>query len=150
MESLGKSLKAPKEVFFKSGKFRSIITQTLVLLLIIIAFSWIIRNTAINLTARGIASGFDFLWAPSSFDMGFLPFIDHDTNKSYFNAFLVGLLNTILVSILGIFFATILGFVIGIARLSDNFFISRFCGSYVELIRNIPLLLQILQLFFRY
>ena len=71
------------------------------------------------------------------------PFIEHTNSHSYFNAFLVGLLNTILVAVLGIFFATILGFLIGIGRLSDNWIVSRFCGSYIEVLRNIPLLLQI-------
>ncbi len=133
----------PKEDIFKSGKFRSFVVQSIVMILVVSFITWIIRNTATNMTANGIAHGFDFLWETSWFDIGYLPFIEHTNSHTYFNAFLVGLLNTILVAILGIFFATILGFLIGIGRLSDNWIVSRFCGSYIEILRNIPLLLQI-------
>ena len=143
MNDFQKSIKAPKQDFFKSGKFRSFLTQAIVLFIVILSISWVVSNTATNMAERGMANGFGFLWAPSNFDISFLPFIDHSISKSYFNVFLVGLLNTILVSVLGIFFATILGFLIGVGRLSNNFLINRFCSSYVELIRNIPLLLQI-------
>jgi general L-amino acid transport system permease protein len=143
MNTANKLTKPPKQDIFKSGKFRSFLTQAIVLLVVVFSISWVVSNTATNMADRGMANGFGFLSAPSNFDISFLPFIDHNISKSYFNVFLVGLLNTILVSVLGIFFATILGFVIGIGRLSDNFLINKFCSSYVELIRNIPLLLQI-------
>ena len=97
--------------------------------------------------ANFIAHGFSFLWEYAMFDVGYLPFIEHTAAHTYFNAFLVGLLNTILVAVLGIFFATIIGFLVGIGRLSDNWLVARFCGFYVEALRNIPLLLQ---LFFWY
>tara|TARA_Y100000590_G_scaffold345172_1_gene394762 strand:- start:2322 stop:3512 length:1191 start_codon:yes stop_codon:yes gene_type:complete len=136
-------IKPPKEDIFKSGKFRSFIVQSIVMILVMSFIFWVINNTATNMKANGIAHGFDFLWETSWFDIGYLPFIEHTNSHSYFNAFLVGLLNTILVAVLGIFFATILGFLIGIGRLSDNWIVSRFCGSYIEVLRNIPLLLQI-------
>ena len=136
-------IKPPKEDIFKSGKFRSFVVQSIVMILVIGFITWIVNNTATNMTANGIAHGFDFLWETSWFDIGYLPFIEHTNSHTYFNAFLVGLLNTILVAVLGIFFATILGFLIGIGRLSDNWIVSRFCGSYIEVLRNIPLLLQI-------
>ena len=113
------------------------------MILVVSFITWVVNNTATNMTANGIAHGFDFLWETSWFDIGYLPFIEHTGSHTYFNAFLVGLLNTILVAILGIFFATIIGFLIGIGRLSDNWLVSNFCGSYIEIIRNVPLLLQI-------
>ena len=140
-------IKPPKQDIFKSGKFRSITIQSIVLILFVSFVLWVIDNTSTNMKANGIAHGFDFLWENSMFDIGYLPFIDHTPVHTYFHAFIVGLLNTILVAVIGIFFATILGFLVGIGRLSDNWLVSRFCGFYVEVLRNIPLLLQ---LFFWY
>jgi len=91
---------------------------------------------------RGISFGFGFLSQESSFDIAF-SLIDYDGSHSYARAFLVGLLNTILVSAIGIFFATILGITIGISRLSQNYLIAKAAEWYVEIFRNIPLLLQI-------
>ena len=133
----------PKEDIFKSGKFRSFIVQSIVMILVISFITWVVNNTATNMKANGIAHGFDFLWEASWFDIGYLPFIEHTGYHTYFNAFVVGLLNTILVAVLGIFFATIIGFMVGIGRLSDNWLVSKFCGFYIEILRNIPLLLQI-------
>ena len=141
------TIKPPKQDIFKSGKFRSIVVQTIVLILVIGSILWIVNNAATNMKANGIAHGFSFLWENSMFDIGYLPFIEHTPAFTYFNAFLVGLLNTILVAVLGIFLATIIGFLVGIGRLSNNWLVSSFCGFYVEALRNIPLLLQ---LFFWY
>ncbi|MEK9918750.1 MAG: ABC transporter permease subunit [Pelagibacteraceae bacterium] len=90
--------------------------------------------------------GYDFLSKAASFDIQF-SLIDYDGSSPYFRAYLVGLLNTILVSVLGIILATILGLLMGISRLSKNFLISRLAEVYIEVFRNIPL---ILQLFFWY
>ena len=91
---------------------------------------------------RGIVFGFGFLTQESSFDIQF-SLIDYDGSYSYGRAYLVGLLNTILVSVIGIFFATLLGVIVGISRLSSNYLVSKFAETYVEIFRNIPLLLQI-------
>ena len=91
---------------------------------------------------RGISFGYGFLSQESSFDVQF-SLIEYDGSHSYFRAYLVGLLNTILVSAIGIIFATIIGVVVGIARLSNNYLIKRSAAVYVEFFRNIPLLLQI-------
>ena len=91
---------------------------------------------------RGIAFGYGFLSQESSFDVQF-SLIEYDGSHSYFRAYLVGLLNTILVSVIGIIFATIIGVIVGIARLSKNYLIERTAAVYVEFFRNIPLLLQI-------
>ena len=140
-------IKPPKQDIFKSGKFRSIVTQSIVMVLVVGSIGWIINNAATNMAANGISHGFSFLTETSMFDIGYLPFIEHTPAHTYFNAFLVGLLNTILVAVLGIFFATIIGFLVGIGRLSNNWLVARFCGFYVEALRNVPLLLQ---LFFWY
>ena len=108
---------------------------------------WIlITNTAANLKRQNIASGFGFVDRTAGFDVSqhLIPF---DASMTYGRAFLVGLLNTLLVAGLGIVLATILGFVIGIARLSTNWLVARLATVYVEVIRNVPLLLQ---LFFWY
>jgi len=91
---------------------------------------------------RGLEFGFDFLAYEASFDIQF-SLIDYDGSHSYFRAYLVGLLNTILVSVIGIIFATIIGIIVGVARLSKNYLIERTAAIYVEFFRNIPLLLQI-------
>ena len=91
---------------------------------------------------RGISFGYGFLSQESSFDVQF-SLIEYYVSHSYFRAYLVGLLNTILVSAIGIIFATIIGVVVGIARLSNNYLIKRSAAVYVEFFRNIPLLLQI-------
>ena len=96
-------IKPPKQDIFKSGKFRSIIIQTLVLVLVTGSILWIINNAATNMKANGIAHGFSFLWENSMFDIGYLPFIEHTPVNTYFHAFIVGLLNTILVAVIGIF-----------------------------------------------
>ena len=91
---------------------------------------------------RGITTGFDFLENEAGFGI-LMSVIDYDETYSYGRTFFVGLLNTVLVSVLGIFIATILGFSIGVARLSSNWLIAKVAMIYIEVLRNIPLLLQI-------
>jgi len=113
----------------------------------VIAFGvYLINNALDNLERRGIASGFEFLSSTAGFGI-IMHLIEYSEESSYGRAFLVGLLNTLLVSALGIVFATILGFIVGLCRLSGNWLVARLAGVYVETIRNIPLLLQ---LFFWY
>ncbi|MGB6117051.1 MAG: amino acid ABC transporter permease, partial [Mesorhizobium sp.] len=103
---------------------------------------WIVDNTMTNLRRAGISSGFDFLNARSGFDIS-SSMIDYSSDSNNGRALVVGLLNTLLVSILGIITATIIGFVIGVGRLSNNWLINKICMVYVELFRNIPPLLVI-------
>jgi general L-amino acid transport system permease protein len=113
----------------------------------VIALVWIgyeiIANARANLEAQRITSGFGFLRNTAGFDVSqsLIPYSGSDT---YTRVFLVGLLNTFLVSIIGIFFATVIGFIVGLGRLSPNWLLSRVAGAYVELVRNQPLLFQIL------
>ena len=125
-----------------SNKNKDLIPQVLTVLFIILVIIYFTINAQINMGNRGISFGFGFLSQESSFDIAF-SLIDYDGSYSYARAFLVGLLNTILVSVIGIFFATILGVTVGISRLSQNYLISKAAEWYVEIFRNIPLILQI-------
>ncbi len=122
--------------------FKKLLPQTLTILVVILVFGFFTYNAQVNMENRGITFGYGFLSQESSFDVQF-SLIEFDGSHSYFRAYLVGLLNTILVSAIGIVLATILGVVVGIARLSKNYLIERTAAFYVEFFRNIPLLLQI-------
>ncbi len=122
--------------------FKKILPQLLTLVVVILVFGFFSYNAQVNMENRGITFGYGFLSQESSFDVQF-SLIEYDGSHSYFRAYLVGLLNTILVSVIGIVFATIIGVVVGIARLSNNYLIERTAAIYVEFFRNIPLLLQI-------
>jgi general L-amino acid transport system permease protein len=113
-----------------------------VLILVWIGYE-IFTNASTNLANQRIASGFGFLDNTAGFDVSqsLIPYTGSDT---YTRVFLVGLLNTILVSVLGIFFATVIGFIVALGRLSPNWLISRVAGAYVEAVRNLPLLFQML------
>ncbi len=125
-----------------NAKFKKIIPQLLTLAFVALVFGFFSYNAQLNMENRGISFGYGFLSQESSFDVQF-SLIEYDGSHSYFRAYLVGLLNTILVSVIGIIFATIIGVIVGIARLSTNLLINRAAAYYVEFFRNIPLLLQI-------
>jgi general L-amino acid transport system permease protein len=116
-------------------------------ILFVAVLAWIayeiVANARANLEAQRITSGFGFLANTAGFDVSqaLIPYSGSDT---YTRVFFVGLLNTLLVAAIGIFFATIIGFLVGLGRLSPNWLLSRVAGAYVELIRNLPLLFQIL------
>jgi len=129
-------------VIWNDTRYRRLFFQVLVLGAVIALGVFLINNVLVNLERRGIASGFEFLSSTAGFGI-IMHLIDYSEESSYGRAFLVGLLNTLLVSALGIFFATILGFVVGLSRLSSNWLVARLAGVYVEIVRNIPLLLQI-------
>ena len=143
MTDLSAGSEKPKVKLLNDPKFRAYIFQAL-----LIAFlAWIvwgmISNAASNLQKAGIASGFGFLNTASGFGLNFSPFIEYTSSSSFLDVYWVGLQNTLVLAVIGIFFATIFGFLIGIARLSDNWVINRMAYVYVEVLRNIPLLLQI-------
>ena len=123
-------------------KLNKIIPQLITLLAVILVFGFLTYNAQINMDNRGIEFGFGFLKQESSFDVQF-SLIDYDGSHSYARAYLVGLLNTLLVAFIGIIISTIIGIVVGVARLSPNYLIERSAAFYVEFFRNIPLLLQI-------
>ena len=123
-------------------RIKSIIPQLLTLLFVLAVIGFFTINAQLNMEERGIDFGYGFLNQESSFDVQF-SLIEYDGSHSYAKAYLVGLLNTILVSILGIIFCTIIGVIVGIARLSPNYLIRNTAAWYVEFFRNVPLLLQI-------
>ncbi len=125
---------------------RAIFFQVVVLGAVILGGAYLVNNTLANLERQGIASGFDFLGTTAGFSIS-MSLIEYSEESSYGRVFVVGLLNTLLASVIGVFFATIIGFTIGIARLSNNWLISKLSAAYIEILRNIPLLLQ---LFFWY
>ena len=133
----------PKVSPLYDPKVRSVAYQAVLCLIIGFLIYSAISNAADNLARAKIASGFGFWDNTAGFDIS-QSLIEYSNISSYGRAFWVGLLNTLLVAALGIVFATILGFLIGIMRLSRNFLVSRLAGDYVELIRNLPLLLQLL------
>jgi len=125
-----------------NSKIKKIIPQLITLLAVVLIFGFFTLNAQVNMDNRGIEFGFGFLSQESSFDVQF-SLIEYDGSHSYFRAYLVGLLNTLLVAFIGIIIATILGVIVGVSRLSPNYLIERSAAFYVEFFRNIPLLLQI-------
>lgn len=123
-------------------KLKKILPQLLTILFIVLIFGFFTMNAQDNMDTRGIEFGFGFLSKEASFDIQF-SLIDYDGSHSYARAYLVGLLNTLLVAFIGIILATLLGIVIGVARLSPNYLIRKTASFYIEFFRNIPLLLQI-------
>lgn len=135
---------APAASFWRDPDKRAIVYQVLVVAFI----GWIvysmIHNTATNMESRGLASGFGFLSTSAGFGIISTPFVEYSESSNYFTVFLVGLVNTIIVAFVGCVLALLLGFVVGIARLSSNWLVRKIATFYIELFRNVPLLLQIL------
>ena len=134
----------PKVSLLYDPKVRSIAYQVILCAVIVFLAYSAVRNAADNLARAKIASGFGFWNQTAGFDIS-QTLIEYSANAStYGRAFWVGLLNTLLVAAIGIVLATIVGFLVGIARLSKNFLLAKLSAGYVELIRNVPLLLQLL------
>ena len=131
-----------KPKFWNDPRKRALLFQLLLLCGLGVVFYIIVDNTLTNLEQRGITTGFDFLTQQAGFGVS-LSLIEYTETATYGRTFVVGLLNTMLVAVMGIIGATILGFLLGVARLSDNWLISRISAVYIETFRNIPLLLQI-------
>jgi general L-amino acid transport system permease protein len=127
---------------WRSKAFRGVLYQVVVLALIVAAAGYLFSNTLENMRVRGIKSGFDFITQPAGFAIGesVIPF---DSSESYGKAFLVGLSNTFRVAIAGIVLATLIGTAVGIGRLSRNLLVRSLSGAYVDLLRNVPVLLQL-------
>ncbi len=126
---------------------RDVLAQILVALVIFMAAYWLLSNVISNLERQNIASGFGFFNERAGFGIN-QTLIDYDEDNSYGRVLAVGLLNTLLVSVLGIAAASFLGFFIGIGRLSRNWLISKMAMVYIEIFRNVPLLLQIMFWYF--
>ena len=135
-------LKPSKPPIWNDPKYRALLFQVLLVFGLLYVFYTIIQNTLGNMEARGISTGFAFMSETSGFDIlqSLIPF---NSDSTYGRTFVVGLLNTLLITFLGVFCATILGFIVGIARLSKNWLIAKLATVYIETFRNIPLLIQI-------
>ena len=129
--------------FLRDEKVRGILYQLITVVAFVMLALYIAHNTAQNIEARGIKSGFDFLNNSSGFDITESP-IPYTTKSTHWEVFKVGLYNTLIISFFGIVLTSILGLIIGVARLSSNWIISRLAATYIEIFRNIPVLLQIL------
>jgi general L-amino acid transport system permease protein len=132
-----------REFSLRSRAVRGVLYQLLAIGLIGLAVWFLAHNTLENMRVRGIQSGFDFLLQPAGFDIG-EKLMPYESNDSYWRAFLVGVLNTLRVAIIGIVLTTILGTLLGVGRFSPNALVRGLCYGYVELFRNIPILLQLL------
>ncbi len=124
-------------------RLRGIAFQVAAAVALALVFAFFVWNTSNNLKTAGLATGYGFLADTASFDIN-QRLIDYSSTSSYGRAFVVGGLNTVVVAVLGIVSATVLGFVVGLMRLSSNFLVSRIASIYVEVTRNVPLLLQII------
>ena len=134
----------PRVAFYNDPKVRSIAYQVALCAVVVFLFYGATTNAIDNLERAHITSGFGFWFENAGFDIGQTLIAYSSQSSTYGRAFWVGLLNTLLVAGLGVVFATILGFTIGIARLSTNWLVAKAASGYVETIRNLPLLLQLL------
>lgn len=124
-------------------KYRSVILQMIAMAALFAAIFYLAGNAVSNLERLGKTFGFDFLWAPAGYDIN-QRLIEYDSRSTHFRAGLVGLLNTILVAVCGIILSTILGFALGVMRLSPNWLVNRLSYCYIEFVRNVPVLVHIL------
>lgn len=122
---------------------RSLVIQIVALLVLFLTLAWIVNNTVQNLENLGVETGYGFLEQPASYDIN-QRLVEYSSRSTHARAALVGFLNTVLVAVTGIIFATLLGFMVGVLRLSNNWLVSRLMTAYVEFTRNVPVLLHIL------
>ncbi len=127
-------------------RYRSLTIQVVAMIILVLFFSWLVSNTIANLQALGKDFDFGFLGARAGYDIN-QRLIPYDSNSTHARAALVGILNTLLVAVLGCALATVLGVIAGVLRLSKNWIVARLMGAYVEGFRNVPLLLWILLIF---
>ncbi len=122
---------------------RKVIIQVFACVLMFALFFSLISNAISNLATIGKDINFDFLWQPASYDIS-QSLIEYNSRSSHFRAMLVGILNTLLVAVFGIILATIIGFMLGVSRLSKNWLVNKLAYAYIEYMRNVPVLLHIL------
>lgn len=134
-------------VFWRDIRFLKILAQVVFVLVIALAAGYLYRNVTINLARQGLTVGYSFLRNPASFDIG-ESYIPYKASDPYSRALLVGLVNTLVVSALGIVLTTVVGVLAGVARLSSNWLIGRFAAAYVGVFRNTPLLIQLMFWYF--
>lgn len=129
--------------WWQSRRARRWAYQTVLVLVLLLSAAWLLGNTLTNMKARGIQSGFDFLSDTAGFDIG-ESLLSFESSQTYWRAFAAGLLNTLRVALTGIVACTLLGTLVGLGRISSNALASGLCYLYTEVLRNVPLLLQLL------
>ena len=122
---------------------RSVIIQAVAVVLLFGLFAYLVRNAVVNLEAIGKGFSFSYLWEPASYDIN-QHLIEYTSRSTHFRAMLVGILNTLLVAVSGIVLATVLGFTLGVLRLSRNLLASKLAHIYIDYVRSVPVLLHIL------
>lgn len=132
---------------WRNKESRGVIIQIFTMVLVFALLAAIARNVVINLEAVGKQFSFGFLLWPAAYDIGFSPFLEYTNKSSHLRAAVVGLLNTLLVAFWGCILATMVGFVLGIMRLSSNWLVSKISYVYVEFMRNVPILIHILAIY---
>ena len=140
----GHDTRNPIARLWSDQKARSVIIQIVTLTLVFAAFALILRNVVVNLAAVGKEFSFGFFLYPAAYDITFSPFIEYNSRSTHLRAAVVGILNTVLVAVCGIILATIMGFTMGVLRLSKNWLVNRMVYCFLEFTRNIPVLLHIL------
>jgi general L-amino acid transport system permease protein len=135
------------KAFWRDIRFLQAFAQIVFVLLIALAAGYLYANVTTNLERRGLTVGYGFIEGPASFDIG-ESFIPYEASDNYGRALKVGIINTLVVSGLGIIFTTILGIFAGVARLSSNWIVSKFAAAYIGVIRNSPLIIQLMFWYF--
>ncbi|HIO06089.1 TPA: ABC transporter permease subunit [Candidatus Poribacteria bacterium] len=129
---------------WRNQKYRSVFIQIITMVVLFAVLGLIGKNVATNLEIAGKDFSFGFLNYPAGYDITFQPFIPYTPTDTHFDAAIIGILNTLLVAVSGVILASILGFTMGILRLSNNWLISRLVYVFLEFTRNVPILLHIL------
>ncbi len=135
------------KAFWRDIRFLKLLAQAIFIVVLALAAGYLYKNITTNLARQGLTVGYGFMKNPASFDIG-ESYIPYEPSDPYARALLVGLVNTLVVSALGIVLTTIVGVLAGVARLSSNWLISKFAAAYVGVIRNTPLLLQLMFWYF--
>jgi len=135
------------QLLWRDIRFLKILAQVIFLIVLALVAGYLYLNVTTNLARQGLTVGYGFIKNPASFGIG-ESFIPYEPSNTYGRALLVGLVNTMVVSALGIVLTTIVGVLAGVARLSSNWLINRFAAAYVGVIRNTPLLLQLMFWYF--
>ncbi len=135
------------KAFWRDIRFLKILAQVIFMIVLALAAGYLYLNVTTNLARQGLTVGYGFMKNPASFDIG-ESYIPYQSSNPYARALLVGLVNTLVVSALGIVLTTIVGMLAGVARLSSNWLISKFAAAYVGVIRNTPLLIQLMFWYF--
>ena len=138
----------PKDVFridmlWNDSRYRSSFLQIVALFIVMLSVLYLINNVSINLAALGKTFGFSFMSTPASYDINQQP-IEYNSRDSHARASVIGMLNTLIVAVVGCFLATVIGVLAGVARLSKNWIVRGLMTVYIEVVRNVPVLIQIL------